>query len=408
MEAAPKRKNNVLVVYCLYYPFGTGEAFLHTEIKILARYFDRIYVLPSHRSGAAARELPANVQAIGPLGHGTGTASHRARRGRLVSTFLWTSMFSRDRWKHLRGWQEMQTQANMDLGRLDRIASIIDQEGLQDAVHYDYWMLNSTLSLAWLKQLQRIHKLVCRAHGFDLYDERHALCLPFRDYRMRHIDAVATISEHGEHYLRRRWAGAQQKVHRYPLGICLEHTDLGPPPDPNEVPVIVSCSRIHPVKRLEKIVEALRHIGQRLHWIHIGDGPGRSELEQDSRSLPPNITSEFRGDVSNEAVFRFYRQQPVRALVNVSSMEGLPVTMMEAGAFGVPVVAADVGGVSEIVTPCSGVLFEADSGAQTIAGAIEEAVFEQSWDRGAIRARVLSRFDAQKNFARFAEFLLRL
>ena len=47
-------------------------------------------------------------------------------------------------------------------------------------------------------------------------------------------------------------------------------------------------------------------------------------------------------------------------LINVSESEGLPVSMMEAQMAGLPVIGTDVGGVSEIVRPDTGILLPKD------------------------------------------------
>ena len=61
------------------------------------------------------------------------------------------------------------------------------------------------------------------------------------------------------------------------------------------------------------------------------------------------MQTDFMGNVSNSDVIDFYRKTPVDLFVNVSDTEGLPVSIMEAISFGIPVLATDVGGVSEIV-----------------------------------------------------------
>jgi len=46
--------------------------------------------------------------------------------------------------------------------------------------------------------------------------------------------------------------------------------------------------------------------------------------------------------------------------INTSSSEGIPVSMMEAQSFGIPILAMDVGGVREIVGPQTGRLLQQD------------------------------------------------
>ena len=66
------------------------------------------------------------------------------------------------------------------------------------------------------------------------------------------------------------------------------------------------------------------------------------------------------GAFSNREVFDFYKSHPVDFLINVSNNEGIPVSIMEAHSFSIPVVATNVGGTSEIVNEENGILLPAD------------------------------------------------
>ena len=55
------------------------------------------------------------------------------------------------------------------------------------------------------------------------------------------------------------------------------------------------------------------------------------------------------GQVSNREVISYYMNNHVNLFINVSESEGIPVSIMEAISFGIPVIATDVGGTSEIV-----------------------------------------------------------
>ncbi|MBK8368427.1 MAG: glycosyltransferase [Bacteroidetes bacterium] len=54
----------------------------------------------------------------------------------------------------------------------------------------------------------------------------------------------------------------------------------------------------------------------------------------------------------------FYKDKPVDLFVNVSEIEGIPVSIMEAISFGIPCIGTNVGGVSEIVNEQTGFLID--------------------------------------------------
>ena len=48
-----------------FYPFGTGEAFIENEIKVMAEYYDQIVIIACEVPSdcATAREIPSNAKA---------------------------------------------------------------------------------------------------------------------------------------------------------------------------------------------------------------------------------------------------------------------------------------------------------------------------------------------------------
>ena len=52
---------HTLVLFTNTFPYGMGESFLETEIKYLAKEFDKIIIYPIKKDGEK-RELPLNVE----------------------------------------------------------------------------------------------------------------------------------------------------------------------------------------------------------------------------------------------------------------------------------------------------------------------------------------------------------
>ena len=55
-------------------------------------------------------------------------------------------------------------------------------------------------------------------------------------------------------------------------------------------------------------------------------------------------------------MLQFYKDNPIDVFLNVSLNEGVPVSIMEAQSFQIPVIATSVGGTSEIVDNNNGLL----------------------------------------------------
>src|SRR5690606_20070336 len=125
---------------------------------------------------------------------------------------------------------------------------------------------------------------------------------------------------------------------------------------------VLTCSRLEEVKRPELMVRALaafaaRWPEQRVEWTHFGSGVLMETVSTMAcELLPESVQWSLPGEMPNARVREHYLRSPVDLLLSTSSSEGVPVSMMEAQSFGVPVVATAVGGVPEIIGHDTGVL----------------------------------------------------
>ena len=62
------------------------------------------------------------------------------------------------------------------------------------------------------------------------------------------------------------------------------------------------------------------------------------------------------GHYPNTDLLEYYSKNGIDLFINTISTEGLPVSIMEAQSFGIPVIATDVGGVKEVVPDGTGIL----------------------------------------------------
>jgi glycosyltransferase involved in cell wall biosynthesis len=93
------------------------------------------------------------------------------------------------------------------------------------------------------------------------------------------------------------------------------------------------------------IIAALREQGSPLTLTIVGDGPDRLMLEDKARTLKIDDLVRFAGFVSNAAE----QISQHRACIHVATIENLPVTLIEAMAYGRPFFAVPVGGIPEVL-----------------------------------------------------------
>jgi colanic acid/amylovoran biosynthesis glycosyltransferase len=220
-----------------------------------------------------------------------------------------------------------------------------------DMVFYSYWMLATAYAAAKLKMHYGC-KAVTRTHGGDLYNERSpAGYQPLRRFLLQNLDGVYCISCYGKMYLESKY-GFKDKVHISRLGT--EDFGYGNTKRIDNYFVIVSCAYISPLKRIHLIALALKQLGMdcpniNIKWVHFGGGSGFREIENIILSFPQNVEGILMGDTMHKDIMDYYKSSTINLFVNTSSTEGIPVSIMEAMSFGIPVIATDVGGSGELV-----------------------------------------------------------
>lgn len=289
--------------------------------------------------------------------------------------------------------------------RVRRIKSELRND--ESLLFYSYWMYEVAYVAAKLKSQYPGSKFVTRCHGYDLYGERHVNgYLPYRQFILNQADLICPISENGKRYLHDCFTGKYDgKISVMRLGTIRKAEILGRYVKEEGI-VLVSCSNLVEVKRVHLIINALKKCNKKIIWYHFGDGDLRADLEKQAKMLPQNIRYRFMGYKENEDVHRFYAEHYVDVFVNVSRSEGVPVSIMEAESYGIPIIATDVGGTSEIVhNGENGVLLNVDFKDEDLMSAIDD-VFKNS---NLYRAEALHTWESMSDaHVVFPEFYKRL
>ena len=179
--------------------------------------------------------------------------------------------------------------------------------------------------------------------------------MPLRRQFPNKIDHIFTLSESANHYLIETYGFDQNNISVSRLGV----DDLGittQATDENQFH-LVSCSALRPVKQVNLIIDILEKLSENysnidIHWTHIGEGSLFKTLSEYARIKlrdKKNITYSFLGHLNNSEVYTFYKKNRVDVFINVSQSEGVPVSIMEALSCRIPIVASDVGGISDMV-----------------------------------------------------------
>lgn len=273
-------------------------------------------------------------------------------------------------------------------------------------VFYSYWLTESAFAAVLLAKRFPDSIAVSRCHGYDLYEYRQrSNYLPMRRFLLNFLTGVYSISLDGYQYLKNRYPGYNQKLNVAYLGTLEKgkgiYSSIKSPLK------LVSCSAVVPLKRLNKIIESLKYLTEfDVHWTHLGDGPDLEEIKRLSASLPKNITTKFLGRLSPDKIYEFYIENECHLFLNVSEFEGIPVSIMEATSFGIPVIATDVGGTIEsVVNGTSGYLINKNFEPSELASIIKSVFNLDTVKYGDLRVQSRkiweSKFSAESNFSSF-------
>lgn len=445
-----------LVLFTNTYPYGKGETFLHEELQYTSKEFSQIIIYPLYTPADSneVKQLPgSNIIVKQPLL----AFDHKDKKSLIKNGFFCLApiMFAIKEFFSKRVFcngKKMWLLANY----LFILRSILgNRKVMQDiltelkgcSVAYFYWGDKSALLVPFLKKkLKNCAKPVfaVRFHGSDLYEHAKGY-LPFREMLYKAVDYAITISEDGSNYIKENYKNQPQTITTHRLG-SFYHSDACPnlaaPVNNNTNEAnsqaafnIISCSNVIELKRVHLIAQAMLMIERdealasliekaginHICWTHIGDGPLLKPIidyiqtyavKEDEQINSTPIAFNFMGAMPHNKVIDYYQSHYTDLFVQVSRSEGVPVSIMEALSFGMPVLATNVGGVSELIPQdCQcGTLLPKDIQAEDLYKAIKEWIEKSIQYPGyerALEARKLweANWNSSNNYTKFAKTL---
>ncbi len=274
---------------------------------------------------------------------------------------------------------------------------------------YAYWADNLATIACFVRRQISSCKVVTRAHGFEIFeDQTHFNVVPFRTTHYKFVDRIFTDSKRGLDHLNLVNANYINKNALSYVGT--KDLGMGNFEVSNQF-TLVSCANLTELKRVHLMPKILEHISFDITWYILGDGEMMNELKDSVSKLPKHCNVVFKGLMNNSDILHFYKETSLNLFVSLSRSEGLPVSMMEALSFGIPIMSTNVGGCSEICNDRTGFLIEKEFNASEVAKKITE--FKNS-SKNTMQFHLQCRqiwidnFNAEKNYSAFSKQIIEL
>jgi glycosyltransferase involved in cell wall biosynthesis len=278
------------------------------------------------------------------------------------------------------------------LGRLERLAGEIEPNVLMGFTHYSFYPLNRVGRKLGIPTVAKLFGVMY----LDRFD------FPRIKYLWKSIEQVIALRSPVDHYIilndgtrgemaLTRLGVPREKISFLPNGMDTEWADISVDRAevrrtmglPGDDVLIVTLSRLVKSKRIELFLGAVAMMDpsllNRVTVVIGGDGPERARLVRESRRLGLERKVIFKGVVPHRDVVQFLKACDIFAATNELTNMSLPPC--EAILCGVPVVAFDVSGTSEVVRDGETGLLAPDGDVEAFAKKLETLVRDEALRR---------------------------
>lgn len=224
-----------------------------------------------------------------------------------------------------------------------------------DAIHC-HWLVPQGLALALAGLFVRLPPVLTTCHGADAFTLDGPIPRPLKHRILRKSAAISVVSQEIAEHLRSRFGIDKRQLHHLPMGVDLQRFTKAARVERAAEPTILFAGRLAAKKGVHVLLQAfadprLERRGARLKII--GNGPLGAVLRQ--RAIDHGIGERvsFVPALSHDELIREMGSAHLFCAPFVVSpdgdREGTPTILLEAAAAGLPILASDIGGCSDIV-----------------------------------------------------------
>ena len=198
--------------------------------------------------------------------------------------------------------------------------------------------------------------VVCTSHGGDLFGLKGRFFYQIKKWTLNQIQSFAVVSTAMERYVRQAFPEFQKPIHVLPMGVDLKEKFSTTTVQRYSDYSLLFVGRIVKKKGLKQLIYCLDHLlktNPNYRLTIAGDGPEKSEIEQQVRSLGIEHAVEFLGGVESKQLPDLYRSASLAIFPFIQAqdgdMEGLGLVIIEAMGCSCPVIVGDVPAIHDVV-----------------------------------------------------------
>ncbi len=312
----------------------TGPRFVYDLCRHLAQYFD-VTVLAPHCAGAQRKESMAEGLLVRRFRYAPQPFERLAYEGgmpsklkRFPAYWLLVPVMLAAQW--------------LVLVRMLRTGRYV-------AVHAHWSIPQGLVAVLARPFSQQPFRLVCTAHGSDLYGFNGAIGRRVKRYVWRSVDQLAVVSEAMARDVQAIASDVTPKV--APMGVDLTHTFVPSGSSALRSRQVLFVGRLVAGKGLEALLSAwpmVRKSFPEAKLLIVGDGPKQAEVAARISDDDTGRGISLQGSVPHATLARLLQASAV-VVLPFTGHEGLGLAVIEAMGCGCPVVVGDIPSVHEVV-----------------------------------------------------------
>lgn len=223
-----------------------------------------------------------------------------------------------------------------------------------------HWIIPQGFIGALVKKLTRVKKHIVTIHAGDIsLLER----LPFKKeifaFIIKNSDFLVFVSQYGKNRLKKIVRSDlaeefERKTKIIPMGIYIKNFQRNN--NHHCVKTLLFVGRLVEKKGVKYLLRSIPLVRNKIPNIKltiVGDGPSRESLENLAKKSAITDHVDFVGFKTGQEKINYFHSSGILVVPSIQTergdVEGLPVVIMEGMAAGKPIIASNVGGISEIV-----------------------------------------------------------